>query len=338
MKTLLIDALYINQGGGKVLLDYLIEELERRGHSVHYLLDERIKENHARIENNKVFYVKSSIQNRYNYYKKYGHGYHKVLCFASLPPFLRLKATVYTYFHQALYLNVPQNTGFKLRLLSNIKSVVSRFFKQNTDFWWVQTSLIKEQLKNKYQLKDSNIKVLPFYPQVKTDIEEARKKNKFTYVSLPASYKNHERLIDAFVKFYNKNNSGELHLTVTEDFPILLDKIENCKTLAVPIVNHGFLNKAELVKLYRSSEYVIFPSLAESFGLGIIEAIENGCKIIGADLPYMKAVCKPSLAFDPYSEQDIEKAFEQASATTLSQSEQLLTNEINNVIHLLSEQ
>jgi hypothetical protein len=40
---ILIDALYINNSGGKVLLDYLIEELEKTDKEVFYLLDERIQ-------------------------------------------------------------------------------------------------------------------------------------------------------------------------------------------------------------------------------------------------------------------------------------------------------
>ena len=43
---LLIDAIYINTGGGKILLDYLIEELEKTDKQIFYLLDKRIqKEN-----------------------------------------------------------------------------------------------------------------------------------------------------------------------------------------------------------------------------------------------------------------------------------------------------
>ena len=40
---LLIDAIYINTGGGKILLDYLIEELEKTDKQIFYLLDKRIE-------------------------------------------------------------------------------------------------------------------------------------------------------------------------------------------------------------------------------------------------------------------------------------------------------
>ncbi|MDE7125477.1 MAG: hypothetical protein K2O12_03230, partial [Muribaculaceae bacterium] len=43
-------------------------------------------------------------------------------------------------------------------------------------------------------------------------------------------------------------------------------------------------------------------------GLGIIEAVEAGCDVIGADLPYMHSVCKPSAVFEPYSSESIVSA------------------------------
>ena len=54
-------------------------------------------------------------------------------------------------------------------------------------------------------------------------------------------------------------------------------------------------DRLTLQKEYLSSEFLMFPSLTESFGLGLIEAIECGCKVIGADLPYTYEVCEPHL-------------------------------------------
>lgn len=336
MNKVLVDTLYINMGGGKVLADYLIEKLEHSSLNVHFLLDERIKGNHAEIKRNKVTYVKASIRNRYEFYKSNHNEFTKVFCFASLPPFIRLKAEVYTYFHQSLYLKVPDNSGFKLSVFSEIKSNISRILKNNTDFWIVQSSNVKKQLATKYNLEESQVKVIPFYPHFEQIINVVRKNKTYSFVSLPAPYKNHERLIKAFVLFYEKSGHGELHLTVTTAFPHLLNEIERLQLTGIPIVNHGFLNKQELSTLYKSSEYVIFPSLAESFGLGIVEALENGCKIMGADLPYMRAVCEPSISFNPESIPDILIAFEKSIDSDVKPSRQLVFDEIEQLIKLLS--
>ena len=52
-------------------------------------------------------------------------------------------------------------------------------------------------------------------------------------------------------------------------------------------------------------DYLVYPSLVESFGLPLIEAQINHVNIIASDLPYVYDVCKPYLVFDPRSVNDI---------------------------------
>ena len=69
---ILIDALYINNSGGKVLLDYLIDSLEDTNEEFFYLLDKRIEGNTPKIkEKNNVLYIKANLYNRYKFYVKY---------------------------------------------------------------------------------------------------------------------------------------------------------------------------------------------------------------------------------------------------------------------------
>ncbi|TDG37719.1 glycosyltransferase [Pedobacter changchengzhani] len=333
---ILIDALYINMGGGKVLLDYLITKLDQSNKNIHFLLDDRIKDAHPTIQNNKVTYLRAKFTNRHQFYRLNASQFTKVLCFASLPPSMRLKAKVYTYFHQLLYLKVPKNSGFKFTIIAAIKSLISKTLKSNTDFWVVQSASVKNQLVAKYNIKAEEVKVIPFYPPVVNCETVVRMRETYAYVSLPATYKNHERLIEAFCLFHQKTGRGELNITVNDEFPLLLAQIELLKLKKIPIINHGFLGKEKLNNLYQSVEYVIFPSLAESFGLGIIEALENGCKIIGADLPYMRAVCEPSISFNPTSINDMVLAFEKSIFEEPIISKQLVHDEVDKLVRLLN--
>ena len=90
-----------------------------------------------------------------------------------------------------------------------------------------------------------------------------------------------------------------------EIYNLIRQKIES----GYPIKNLGFINREELYQHYQSAEYLIYPSLSESFGLGIIEAVENGCKVVGADLPYLHEVCDPSIVFNPLDQESIYKSF-----------------------------
>ena len=63
-----------------------------------------------------------------------------------------------------------------------------------------------------------------------------------------------------------------------------------------------FLNNTsfqDIFSIYKYVDYLVYPSLVESFGLPLIEAQINHVNII-ADLPYVYDVCKPYL-FDPKS-------------------------------------
>ena len=83
------------------------------------------------------------------------------------------------------------------------------------------------------------------------------------------------------------------------------------------------------------SEFVIYPSFSESFGLGIIEGIENGCKVIGADLEYLKSVCNPSLVFNPNSPFSIADALQKSLKNEIKETNQLVFNEIKQLINFL---
>ena len=89
-------------------------------------------------------------------------------------------------------------------------------------------------------------------------------------------------------------------------------------------------------ELYAETNYIIYASLIESFGLGIIEAINFNCKIIGSDLPYMHAVCQPSLNFNPFNINDIVTQLELSLENNIIDSKCLAQNEIKKLLNILS--
>ncbi|MEJ5145927.1 glycosyltransferase [Sphingobacterium sp. MYb388] len=338
---ILIDAVFINDGGGKVLLDYLIHSLELKKTDCFYLLDERIIENHPVITNDRqVVYVKATLRNRLNFYKENYDRFGQVLCFGNIPPPIKLaRATVYTYFHQPLFLNIPADHGFKLKLLYSLKMFYLNRKKLNTSYWLVQNVIVRDKLLSKYRLKPEKVLVLPFYPPFHEDtlIAYKRKSCSFIYVSNDTPHKNHLRLISSFCQFFDQTRQGSLTLTLPDSAVGLLEMIKQKQDLGYPIINLGFIPRAALYKAYKSHEYLIFPSLAESFGLGLVEAITCGCKVIGADLPYTYAVCEPSIVFDPFDGASMVAAMLKATHyDDVPFSNQKIKNEIDGLISLLN--
>lgn len=335
---ILVDALYINNGGGKVLLDYLIQEFNKLDIEIFYLFDKRIENTYHPINNkSRKKFLEPSFIKRKNFFLENKEKFSKILCFGNLPPNINIKnATVYTYFHQPLFLELPQDMPLKDRVKFWIKTKVLNSIKKNTDYWLVQSEMIQSGLENKYGIKRENILLVPFYPPFDNEVEPVeREENTYIYVSNPSIHKNHIKLIDAFCVFYDTYKKGTLTVTVSEDFKEIFDLIKSKQDLGYPIKNLGFIRRNDLKKIYRSHEYLIFPSLAESFGLGLVEAIENGCKVIAADLPYTYAVCQPSLVFNPLEADSITEALSLSLQKNIKNSESKVTNEIDTLISLL---
>ena len=333
---LLIDAIYINNSGGKVLLDYLIEEIEKTEIPVFYLLDSRIFKNHPSIKSsNKIAYCNATLLKRHLFYKKNKKNFNKVLCFGNIPPSIKLEIDVFTYFHQPLFIETPKSISLFNKLKIKIKTIILDLLKNNTNYWLVQSNNVKYGLCEKYHILESHVVVLPFYSTLVISKEIVRNKFKFIFISNTGIHKNHIKLIEAFCKFYDENKKGILGLTVPSFSHLENNLIQSLILKGYPIENYGFIDRNKLAEIYASAEYLIFPSLAESFGLGLVEAIDAGCKVIGANLPYMHAVCEPSILFDPYSLESIKEAFEMGIEDNVRPTIKKVKNEIDTLIDLL---
>ena len=336
---LLVDALHINNSGGKILLDYLIKSIEESNIEVSYLLDNRVQSDYTLLKNNKAIFLKANFRNRFLFYVKNKNKFNKVLCFGNIPPPVKLNAKTFTYFHQKLFLSIPKELPFKDKLILFIKSKIVKYLSCNTNFWIVQTKLMKENLFNKFSISTpEKILIYPFYPPLTPTNQEVviRKKSCFLYVSTYNTHKNFENLIKGFKLFYDTHKKGELHLTLKNDESDIIKEIKNLISDGYPIFNHGFVNSIRLTSIYRKSEFIVYPSLIESFGLGIIEGIENGCQVVGADLPYTYAICKPSITFNPKDIISIFTALEKTlGSKPIMKTEQLVFNEIESLINIL---
>lgn len=335
----LIDALHINTGGGKAMLDYLVYKLEQQDIKCYYLFDYRIKNNSYKIKpSNEVVYLKAGLLNRLMFYRTNRKKFKNIFCLANIPPSLKVKGNVITYFHSVQYFSLTENDSSILKFMFALKSLFLKKSITNSNFWLVQTDLVKQGLNDKFKIGIDKILVMPFYPPFAgSTIIDKKEPFTYLYVSLANPHKNHKRLIESFCTFYDKHKKGRLILTVGKEFKDVLNLIDEKLKLKYPIENLGYINRNDLLKHYQSSEYLIFPSLTESFGLGLVEGIENGCKIIGADLPYTYAVCNPSIVFDPYSSSSICKAFEQSLKKKIPESKSIISDEIDEVINLISK-
>ena len=105
-------------------------EIEKTDKKIYYLLDNRIKDNIQQIKDtNKVLYLPASFIKRHLFYKENKNLFSTVLCFGNLPPNIRLKAKVYTYFHQLLFLKIAGDLSAKQKVLYWLKTKILRHWQ-----------------------------------------------------------------------------------------------------------------------------------------------------------------------------------------------------------------
>ena len=303
---ILVDATYINETGGKTLLNYLIENIIDKGleEKFYFLLDDRLKLKYPKIN---FEFIKASEKNRLKFYKKTINKFSKVFCFANVPPPLKLNVETYIYFHNDLLIDLNE-TNF--RILKKSVFYIKRFYiklKDRANYnWIVQTELIKEKLSKKIVNNKNRIRVLPFYFDNFKELKNEKQTNSFLYVSGFLPHKNHDRLIKAFV-ISAENHKENIFLNLTlksEDFIHLMKSFIKIPSNLI-IKNLGVLDLEEINLAYEKNQNLIFPSLKESFGLPLIEATLKNLNVITSNLDYVNYVIEPSLSFNPMDIEDI---------------------------------
>lgn len=299
---ILIDATYINQSGPLQLLELLFRNIS--SNKLFFLLDARIKNSDIvlKYENENIVFINSNEFSRLKFYLKNKTKLKKVFCFANIPPPIRLRCEVYTYFHNVILIDDKIRFYFPLRtrLLLKLKFLVMSYRKNYTDKWFTQTTNVQRLLMTTLNITLDKIEVLPFFDDT-DEISKNRIKvgfESFFYPAVGIPHKNHIILLNAWEKLYfTENFKHQLHLTIDHESD-LGKKITLLQKKGVPIINHGYLKKIDIIELYKKCKYIIHPSLGESFGLVLIEAIQQGCILLAPNLPYVKAVVRPNYFFD----------------------------------------
>lgn len=171
----------------------------------------------------------------------------------------------------------------------------------------VQTNWVKEAVAAKYGFKQ-RIRVIrpelkcilnannPLPKEVEAKLNTVGTQHiKLLYVTSKEKYKNNTLLIDA-IKAYNRCGSNKK--------VVLLLTLDGMDEDGVKYL--GKVPYESISNLYRSVDALIFPSLCETLGLPLMEAMRTDTPIIAANLPYANEVCKDNcIYFEPRSRDSI---------------------------------
>lgn len=127
------------------------------------------------------------------------------------------------------------------------------------------------------------------------------------YVGARNAYKNFIRLCDAFALIRHKENSLWLYCCGERQSRAEYDMLR-AKAIADRV---KFLSPTdqELASLYKSAQCFVFPSLAEGFGLPIVEAMAAGCPTVLSNRSCFPEIAQQAALY--FDAEDIEQMAEQ---------------------------
>lgn len=132
----------------------------------------------------------------------------------------------------------------------------------------------------------------------------------FIYVSDGSFHKNHRRLFAAWQILAAENIFPTLAITLhpQRDAALHAELNQLVDRFGLRIENLGQIPHAEVLKNYRCSGALIFPSYAESFGIPLVEAMAAGLPIVAPETDYVRDLCNPATTFDAFSPRSIARA------------------------------
>ncbi len=154
------------------------------------------------------------------------------------------------------------------------------------------------------QLVDCNIPVL--YPPMDSDITEPSLESKFkpkSYFLLTSSsrwVKNNLRAVWAFDELFSQRRDI--------DFKVILTGVTNKNIFEKRIKNKSrfeflkFVDRGDLLSLYKNAYAFIYPSLNEGFGYPPLESMQFGVPVAASGTSSIPEICQnAAIYFDPYN-------------------------------------
>ncbi len=314
IRKILLHAPNVHIGGGLTLLKEILSTNSECISSAQ--LDFRVKEKISLPAEIKVYYVKRTIFSRFlaewRLYREVMPNT-TVLCFHGLPPLFRLQKKVIVFVQNRILCEKGLLSQFPFK--TRIRLCVERLWLRKLSpmvRYIVQTESMARQLKKRLN-NNINVTIFPFLPRYKKNstFRMQTKKFDFIYVASGDAHKNHVNLLKAWCLLAEQGVKPSLALTVDEmEYAELSFKIKRHREeFDLHVINFGKIESYEdLSNLYQQSSALIFPSLTESFGLPLLEALDHNLPILAPELDYVRDVVEPFTTFDAYSPVSIARA------------------------------
>lgn len=202
-------------------------------------------------------------------------------------------------------------------LKRKIKVILFNIFIKPSQIILVQTNLINQKFKDKNY--KNQIIVFPTPVNLVTNGNYNFlnfDKGKYTYFFYPASYVPHKNfdIFDGLVKYIvSSNSSFKIILTLPQNDFILFCRNKTPVELDI-FINIGYVALDSIYSIYDQSDFLLFPSILESYGLPLIESMFLKTPVLCSDLEYAKEICgTAAFYFDPFDSYSLFKLMDYVS-------------------------
>jgi glycosyltransferase involved in cell wall biosynthesis len=129
-----------------------------------------------------------------------------------------------------------------------------------------------------------------------------------------APRKNTPRIVEAYAQYFLSSREP-MPLVICDykrSFVYSMLRKYNSTRILNNIITPGYIDSAEMPYLYNCASLFVYPSLRESFGLPVLEAMACGVPVLASDIPAIREVAGDSaFLVDPYSKDSIAHAIEE---------------------------
>ena len=312
---MILVAINIHRGGGKILLDRILRD--KSGENIsHVFSDERYPLPEGLDSSIKVIRVKPTIFSRlFAEWKLRAlsklYPTQKILSLTNMPPLFRLAGPTCLFLQNALLLpgHLKYCKSTKHLVKTTVEQIILRLFLRNLDEIFIQTTWMKEKVEQIFTKPIWIHPIPPEFPEIKN--LEPLKIYDFIAVTGAIPYKNLNFLLQCWesnpeLKRYN------LVLVVDELSHLQQQKIEHLLALKFNVIVRQNISHDEVYSLYEQSKTLIVTSSIESYCLPLYEAQFFGLKIIAPQLPYVQDVEENILFFENLDQESFQLTIQQS--------------------------
>lgn len=309
-----ISAFGIHGGGGRVLLDELLKAAGNR--VSHLWADARVAGSLPPIAG-EVYPVAPTVIARMSALHAAPartSAREILLCFNSLPPLRRSPSRTVTYVHAPHFFGMSSGIDYGRRTARRLRFEQALFWmgSPNCDEFWVQTPTSASGLAERTRGK-GQVRIVPFVDSVIGEAcspgAHSPRSGVFFYPADGVGHKNHPNLLRAWAILASENIDARLVLTLGPEVyaqklalaGLAHDDLKNVEAV-------GQLPRSQVMQTMKAADALIFPSLAETLGLPMLEAAVNSIPILASEREFVRDVCAPAESFDPASPRSIADA------------------------------